>query len=229
MNPEDIVGSILAGALGARRKPSDRALRYLVGGRHSFLNASTLFSAAAVAYGMYEASQSSQQRGATGTPSPPPPQPSAAPPIVQSAPPPPPETQPTPPAAPETPGVPPEVARLIRLMISAARADGDLAPEEGQQIARRASEFGAEELVRAELASPRPLAEIVTGVADDKQKQELYTLAFSIVRADESVSGAERIYLAQLAKNLTLDVATTQRLEAEASTRIDASGGGANG
>jgi uncharacterized membrane protein YebE (DUF533 family) len=49
------------------------------------------------------------------------------------------------------------------------------------------------------------------------------------VRADESVSGAERIYLAQLAKNLGLDVAVTERIEAEAATQIDASGGKANG
>ena len=42
-------------------------------------------------------------------------------------------------------------------------------------------------------------SEIVAGVTDAREKQALYTLAFSIVRADESVSGAERIYLAQLA------------------------------
>ena len=219
MNPEDIVGSILAGALGARRKPGDRALRYLVGGRHSFLSASTLLSAAAVAYGMYESSQTSQARAA-GRSSPLSSPPSGAAPIMQPAPPPL-EPQPTLPAAPDPPGVPPEVARLIRLMISAARADGELAPEEGQQIARRASEFGAEELVRAELQSPRPLAEIVGGVADDKQKQELYTLAFAIVRADESVSGAERIYLAQLAHLLGLEPGDVTKLEGDVSKRID--------
>ena len=38
-------------------------------------------------------------------------------------------------------------------------------------------------------------------------------LAFTIVRADETVSGAERIYLAQLAHQLGLDAATAARLE----------------
>ena len=42
-------------------------------------------------------------------------------------------------------------------------------------------------------------------------KHELYILAFTIVRADENVSGAERIYLAQLAHQLGLDAATVRR------------------
>jgi uncharacterized membrane protein YebE (DUF533 family) len=41
------------------------------------------------------------------------------------------------------------------------------------------------------------------------------------VRADESVSGAERIYLAQLAHQLSLDAATVTRLEQDAATKID--------
>jgi uncharacterized membrane protein YebE (DUF533 family) len=52
-------------------------------------------------------------------------------------------------------------------------------------------------------------------------KKELYVLAFTIVRADESVSGAERIYLAQLAYRLGLDEATTQALETETAAKID--------
>jgi uncharacterized membrane protein YebE (DUF533 family) len=225
MNPEDIVGSLLRGALSARGKRSHGTLGYLAGGPGSFLNASTLVSAAAVAWGMYEAAESRRERQAiqgspVSTPSPA----AAMPPL------------PLPPvavrAAPQAPddqaGVPPEVARLIRLLISAARADGDLSPEEGQQIARRAADTGAEALVRAELQDARPLAEIAAGVSDEEQKAELYTLAFSIVRADESVSGAERIYLAQLAKHFGLDAATVARLESEAAAHIDAAGGESN-
>ena len=52
---------------------------------------------------------------------------------------------------------------------------------------------------------------------DDPQlKEQLYTLAFTIVRADEAVTGGERIYLAQLAHRLGLDAAAVTRLEAEA-------------
>jgi len=42
------------------------------------------------------------------------------------------------------------------------------------------------------------------------------------VRGDEQPTGAERIYLAQLANLLGLDVATVQELEQKAASRIDA-------
>jgi uncharacterized membrane protein YebE (DUF533 family) len=64
----------------------------------------------------------------------------------------------------------------------------------------------------------------VAGVTDPQLKEQLYTLAFTIVRADESVTGGERIYLAQLANRLGFDAAAVSRLEAEAAARIDAAG-----
>jgi uncharacterized membrane protein YebE (DUF533 family) len=64
----------------------------------------------------------------------------------------------------------------------------------------------------------------VAGVSDPAFKQQLYTLAFTIVRADETVTGAERIYLAQLANRLALEPALVSRLETEAGARIDAAG-----
>jgi uncharacterized membrane protein YebE (DUF533 family) len=109
--------------------------------------------------------------------------------------------------------------RLVRLAISAARADGDLSLEERGRILARAREIGAEELVTEELTALRPLAEIVGGVSDPELKAELYTLAYNIVRSDEGVTGAERIYLAQLAHQLGLDPAATQRLETETDAR----------
>ncbi len=78
-----------------------------------------------------------------------------------------------------------------------------------------------EAVVALELSQPTPLPAIVEGVTDQKQREDLYVLAFSIARADESVTGAERIYLAQLAARLGLDAATTARLEDEAAARID--------
>jgi len=126
---------------------------------------------------------------------------------------------------PEEHGLPAPVARLLRLMISAARADGELGPAERERILREAREVGAEELVRKELDAPRPLGELVAGVSDPELKQQLYTLAFTIVRADESVTGGERIYLAQLASRLGLDAADVARLESQAAARIDAETG----
>ena len=88
--------------------------------------------------------------------------------------------------------------------------------------------MGAEALVLREIESPRPLGEVVAGVTDPQLKEQLYTLAFTIVRADESVTGGERIYLAQLAHRLGLDAPAVARLEGEAAARIDAAGRGPN-
>jgi uncharacterized membrane protein YebE (DUF533 family) len=124
----------------------------------------------------------------------------------------------------EAEGLPAPLLRLMRLMVSAARADGELGAAERERILAEAREVGAEAFVRRELEAPRPLGEIVAGVKDPQLKDQLYTLAFTIVRADESVTGGERIYLAQLAHRLGLDPAAVGRLEAEASARIDAAG-----
>jgi uncharacterized membrane protein YebE (DUF533 family) len=111
-------------------------------------------------------------------------------------------------------------------MISAARADGELGPAEREKILAEAREVGAEELVRSEIEKPRPLGELVAGVTDPDLKRQLYTLAFVIVRADETVTGAERIYLAQLANRLGLDAAAVAAIEGEAAARIDAAPAG---
>ena len=49
-------------------------------------------------------------------------------------------------------------------------------------------------------------------------------LAYTVLRADEQVTGAERIYLAQLANLLGLDPATVAKLETDTGQRIDALG-----
>jgi uncharacterized membrane protein YebE (DUF533 family) len=116
----------------------------------------------------------------------------------------------------------------MRLMISAARADGEIGPAERDRILAEAREVGAEALVLREIESPRPLGELVAGVTDPQLKEQIYTLAFTIVRADESVTGGERIYLAQLAHRLGLDPPAVARLEGEAAALIDAAGRGPN-
>ena len=81
----------------------------------------------------------------------------------------------------------------------------------GETCRDRAREAGIESAVEAELGQTHSLADIVRGINDAQMKKDLYVLAFTIVRADESVSGAERIYLAQLAHQLGLDAATVSR------------------
>lgn len=88
-------------------------------------------------------------------------------------------------------------------------------------ITARASEVGLEAMVETELNQTRPLADIVRGVTDPAIKKDLYVLAFAIVRADENVSGAERIYLAQLAHQLGLDAAAALAIETETANKID--------
>jgi uncharacterized membrane protein YebE (DUF533 family) len=117
--------------------------------------------------------------------------------------------------------VPEGAAKLVRLMISAARADGNLSDIERRTILEHARAAGAEGLVAAEIAQPTPLARIVEGIEDAQQRADLYVLAFGIVRGDETLSGAERIYLAQLAALLGLEPASVEQLEREAAARID--------
>ena len=111
---------------------------------------------------------------------------------------------------------------MVRLAISAAYADGSVSDTERAAILDQAKTAGVGEIVEVEMQRPRPLAEIVSGVNDAAQRATLYVLAYTMVRGDEQPTGAERIYLAQLANLLGLDVATVQELEQKAAHRIDA-------
>ena len=113
---------------------------------------------------------------------------------------------------------------MIRLTIAAARADGTLTPKEEEAILTHARTVGAESLVAQELRTPTPLPALIAG-APSVQRQDLYTLAFAVARADETVSGGERIFLAQLAHLLGLDAAAVAELERVAVERIGSSEG----
>ena len=211
---EDVLDGLIRGALSGRRKSwkhADRAVR-----GSGIINARTMLAAAGVAWGLFETWQQQQAQGAPqpagygGAPVPPLPGATQAPPPLPGS------------AAPAGSSLPPAVLQLMRLMISAARADGEIGAAERERILAEAREVGAEIEVQQELANPRPLGEIVAGVADPQFKEQLYTLAFTIVRADEAVTGGERIYLAQLAHRLSLDTAAVTRLEQGATSCIDA-------
>lgn len=244
MDPANLLGALVRGALiGKPRKRSGKALRYLTGGG-GLVNAATMMTAAGVAWGLFETWQNQQGQGqAAGTgnqwggtaqaPMPAyqaPPQSSVAQPPAPVAPPPSGGLQVPPPlpGAPAAPApappadIPPAILRMVRLTVSAARADGTLGGDEREAILAQARTVGAEAFVLGELDRATPLSEIVAGVTDARESQALYTLAFSIVRADDSVTGPERIYLAQLAALLGLDAATTAQLEQETARRIDA-------
>jgi uncharacterized membrane protein YebE (DUF533 family) len=211
----DLIEGVLRGVLGARRKRSSNALRFLTGrGRGGGLlsNPSALLTAAGVAWGIFE---TLQQRAAPATSGP-----SGGMPV-------PPGGSPAgsmPPPLPTAAGISDDALRLIRLAISAANADGAITEREHAAIAQQAKAAGLADVIERELARPRLLADIVSGVTDPAQAATLYVLAFTIVRADEQTSGPERIYLAQLANLLGLDSSLVQTLEKDTGERIDALG-----
>lgn len=206
MDTSDILSIFLRGAMGSRgRKRARRALNFL-GGHKGFLTASTVLGAAGVAWGIYDSMQNRGETAPSAAPAPTPAGTAVAPPPLPT----------------EDRGFPDEVLRVVRLAVSAARADGTLLPAERALILSHAREAGLDSVVEVELAAPRPLSEIVGGLTDQQRKRDLYVLAYTIVRADETVSGAERVYLAQLAHQLGLDPATVAKLESETGANIDA-------
>jgi uncharacterized membrane protein YebE (DUF533 family) len=96
--------------------------------------------------------------------------------------------------------------------------------QERAAILLQAKQAGVESVFGPEMTHPRPLAEIVAGVNEPAERATLYVLAYTVLRADEQVTGAERIYLAQLANLLGLDSATVAKLETDTGQRIDALG-----
>jgi len=143
---------------------------------------------------------------------PPPPLPSQPPPI--------PSASPADVATTTTPG-PDGLRRLVALTIAAARADGELGEEEYGKILAAAREHGAEKLVQEELANRRTIQEIVVGAMDPKFREQLYSLAYAIVRADAGIGGGERKWLRELALALDLDNQSSARIEQETANKID--------
>ena len=202
-NPADVLSVVLRGTLGrSGRKRARRAARFVTG-HGGLLSASTMIAAAGVAWGIYDTLKGNKVPTVPGVPAVP--GAGAIPPI---------------PVVP-LPGEIDPLARVIQVAVSAARADGQLTDQEKSMIMDRARDVGLEAMVETELAQTRSLADIVRGISDPAVKKDLYVLAFAIVRADENVSGAERIYLAQLAHQLGLDPSAVQAIETETASKID--------
>src|SRR5262249_6246505 len=120
VDAEDIINGIVRGALSSRGKPYGHTHRALGG----LLNARNILTAAGLAWGIYEA-VAGQPAGAQSSPS-------------KTLPLPSPETAPL--RRPD--GLSEYVVRLVRLTISAARADGDLSLEERGAILEHARKVG---------------------------------------------------------------------------------------
>jgi|HigsolmetaAR203D_1030402.scaffolds.fasta_scaffold00076_62 uncharacterized membrane protein YebE (DUF533 family) len=102
---------------------------------------------------------------------------------------------------------------LIRAMIGAANADGQISPDERQRILSRLQEAGASDedrrFIEAELASPRPIDSLVADIRDGETAEQVYLASEMAIEPD---SPAERSYLDYLAARLNLSEAQVREL-----------------
>lgn len=217
MNALGILGILIGGALAVRPKRGRSAASFLMGGRGSLLNTSTIATIAAGTLAAQELWKGSRgPRSTTVAPEIP-----AAP--VRSetrAPSGSPERAPAASGASAPVQLSPEMLRLVRLTVAATMCDGALSARESERLIADAKSAKVESLVRAELQRPRPIAEIVAG-ASAAHARDLYALAFAVVRADEGVLPAERAWLDDLAGALRLEPPQVEAIEREIETRID--------
>jgi uncharacterized membrane protein YebE (DUF533 family) len=94
---------------------------------------------------------------------------------------------------------------LIRSMIAAANADGQITPEERQQIASKLLQAGAgpeeRKVFERELSNPRSVDQIVGEVKDRETGEQVYLASRIAMNPD---TAAERAYLDFLAARLSI-------------------------
>lgn len=95
---------------------------------------------------------------------------------------------------------------MIRAMISAAKADGQIDPQEKQRILGRLEAAGADPdaraFVQAEMAKPVDVDAIVSAIDSPQMAVEAYTASLFAIDVD---TPAEARYMRQLAMSLRLD------------------------
>lgn len=116
---------------------------------------------------------------------------------------------------PATPSQPVDVNKLaltlIRAMIAAAKADGEIDPEERRRILERLSEVSEEEraFLEVEMEKPLDLDELITEVSGAETAAEVYTVSLLAIDLDTS---AEVKHLKKLARGLGLSEATVNQI-----------------
>jgi uncharacterized membrane protein YebE (DUF533 family) len=110
---------------------------------------------------------------------------------------------------------------LITAMVSAAKADGTIDPQERARILGRLAERGASDAERAhleeEMAQPLDVDRLVSQVQDPVLAAEVYAASLLAIDPD---TPAEKAYLATLAARLKLDPELMDNLE----SRLDTAG-----
>ena len=106
---------------------------------------------------------------------------------------------------------------LIRAMIAAANADGEIAPEERERITSKLDQAGAGPDERAvlerELQNPRSVDQIVRDVDGPQTAEQVYLASRIAMNPD---TAAERAYLDFLAARLNIPADRLSQLNAAA-------------
>lgn len=106
---------------------------------------------------------------------------------------------------------------LLQAMISAAKADGHVTPEERARIDGELGNLGlgeeAQALITAELDAPLDVARIAALASSETEATQIYAASLLAVDVD---SETERAYLTSLAQALKLEQGLVDRLHAEA-------------
>ena len=106
---------------------------------------------------------------------------------------------------------------LIRAMIAAANADGEISAEERGKILNAMDQAGAEpdehRVLEQELSRPRPMDELVREVQDPETAEQVYVASTVAIHGD---SPAEQGYLQYWAARLKLDPERVKQLRSAA-------------
>ncbi|HYD31128.1 MAG TPA: tellurite resistance TerB family protein [Azospirillaceae bacterium] len=104
---------------------------------------------------------------------------------------------------------------LIRAMVAAAAADGQISPDERQRMLSRLDDAGAgpedHRVLEQELAAPQSVDSLVRLVRDAETAEQVYVVSAMAIEPD---TDAERSYLQYLAARLNLDPQRIQALQA---------------
>jgi uncharacterized membrane protein YebE (DUF533 family) len=113
-------------------------------------------------------------------------------------------------------------ARLVRAMIAAAKADGNVSTEEQARITQQIQEMGlggeVADLIREELSLPLDIDRVVAMATSAEEASQIYTVSLLSVDPEAPV---EKDYLAQLAGKLGLEPALVAQLHAQTKALVN--------
>lgn len=120
------------------------------------------------------------------------------------------------------PPIPPPqelVYAIVRTMVSAALADGEMHAAEKQLMEKRLGESGlsAEQVgqIRKDLVIPAAPSALSGLVVDAEDKETLYRFGALVVLADDAVAETEKAWLESLAVALGIDLARRKAIDQE--------------